>query len=39
MIQLPEEDIQGDSINVEPPKTEIKTEVFDNGQNLYKKKF
>ena len=37
MIQLPEEDIQG--FNVEPPKTEIKTEVFDNGQNLYKKKF
>ena len=37
MIQLPEDDTDGDKFTITPAKTEIKTEVFDDGQKLIQK--
>ena len=38
MIQLPEDETDGDKFTTIPSKTEIKTEVFDDGQKLIQKK-
>ena len=38
MIQLPEDDTDGDKFTTIPSKTETKTEVFDNGQKLIQEK-
>ena len=38
MIQLPEDDTDGDKFTIISSKTEIKTEVFDDGQKLIQKK-